>query len=154
MMRCFNSARFRSTLVLGAVLALGACDEDPVASDQDHSEPAQVEISIGDVVLARAFVGSSTGFIGAQVNQETADLNVVFLDDEAALVVPGSDEYLEVVVADESIAVWESDTIGGFTGRISGLSVGETTAVFRLMHGAPGTGHADFASHPVNIIIN
>jgi hypothetical protein len=153
-MRLARSSRIAPLATLAAVLILGGCDDDPVGTDQDHSEPVQVEIALGDVVIARAFVGTSTGFIGAQVNQETADLDVTFLDEENALVVPGSDEYLEVVVADGSVAVWESNTAGGFSGRIGGLSVGQTTAVFRFMHGAPGSGHADFESHPVNIIIN
>lgn len=141
-------------LGLLGLLAVAGCDDDDNPVVEDHSEPAVVEIALGDVVIARAFSGSATGFIGAQVDVSTAVLTFTFLDDESALVVPGADEYLEVVIADESIATFEATTAGAFEGRFLGRAVGETTAEIRFMHGSPGSGHPDFVSHPVNIIIN
>jgi hypothetical protein len=138
--------------LLGALTFVG-CDDDPIL-EEDHSAPAVVEISLGDVVVARAFAGSSTGFVGAQLDQETAVLTFTFLDDESALVVPGDDEYLEVIISDEGVATFEPTAPGGFEGRFRGRAIGETTAEIRFMHGSLGSGHADFVSHPVNIIIN
>jgi hypothetical protein len=140
-------------LGLFGALTFAACDDDPLL-EEDHSEPAVVEIALGDVVLARAFSGSSTGFVGDQLDQETALLTFTFLDDENALVVPEGDEYLEVVIADEGIATFEPTAPGVFEGRFRGRAIGETTGEIRFMHGSPGSGHADFMSHPVNIIIN
>ena len=59
-------------------------------------------------------------------------------------------EVVEVDVEDESIAEFEQDTPGEFGGHLHGVAVGETDVVFKLMHGAVGSGHADFVTAAVH----
>jgi len=68
--------------------------------------------------------------------------NVVAFDD---------DFYLEVEIDDESIAEFEQDEPGEFGGHVHGISEGVANAVFKLMHGAVGSGHADFETASVHI---
>ena len=43
------------------------------------------------------------------------------------------------------------DDPGGFAFHFLGGAAGETGFVFRLMHGALGSGHADFSTEPLRV---
>ena len=61
------------------------------------------------------------------------------------------DVYLEVEITNDSIAEFEQHTPGEFDGRLHRHAEGETEAVFMLMHGDVGTGHADFVTAPLYV---
>ena len=77
-------------------------------------------------------------------------MDIRMVDHDGVQVELESDHYLEVDVEDESIAEFEQDTPGEFGGHLHGVAVGETDVVFKLMHGAVGSGHADFVTAAVH----
>ena len=77
-------------------------------------------------------------------------MDIRMVDHDGVQVELESDHYLEVDVEDESIAEFEQDTPGEFGGHLHGVAVGETDVVFKLMHGAVGSGHADFITAAVH----
>ena len=54
----------------------------------------------------------------------------------------------------DSIATFIQDDPGGFAIHIRGVAAGETGLVFRLMHGAVGSGHADFETEPYEVHVH
>jgi hypothetical protein len=56
-----------------------------------------------------------------------------------------------VEIDNETIAEFEQDTPGEFGGHLHGVAAGETDAVFSLMHGTVGSGHADFVTTAVHV---
>lgn len=138
--------------VAGA-LALGACS-DPAGLE--HTEPEGVELELNGMVIASydGATGSWTGEMAVDEGQETAHIDVHFLDEDGDRITPDSDNYLEVEVDDETIAEFEQDTPGEFGGHLHGIAAGTTEVVFRFMHGAVGSGHADFVTQPVVARVN
>ncbi len=147
----FTLSRAGLALALIAALGVGACD-DPVGEDHDHAEPTTVVILLGGQEIASATVTSATGEIHVAPGTETAHLTVEYRDEDGNEVhVDDGDFYLEVDIADESIADFEQDTPGEFGGHVHGLAEGETTATFKLMHGTVGSGHADFVPAGITV---
>lgn len=138
---------------LAGTLALGACGDDPTGPD-DHAEPEGVVLRLNNQVLASYDGSTWSGEVVLTVGQETAHISVQFVDDHGDPLETDEDEYLDVVMGNTAIADFEQDTPGEFGGRLHGKSVGQTTAVFRLMHGAVGSGHADFATAPLTVRVN
>ena len=93
---------------------------------------------------------SWTGELDVEVGEETAHMDVQFVDHDGDQVTLDSDFYLEVEVENEAIAEFEQDTPGEFGGHLHGVSEGETDVVFKLMHGTVGSGHADFVTTGVH----
>lgn len=140
-------------LALAGAATLAACEDDPM-EPEEHGEPAAVRLMLNGAEIARAAgtnVGTSTGHIHVHPGEETAHITVEFLDEDEDVITFDSDFYLEVAVTDESIAEFEQDTPGEFGGHAHGVAEGETTMVFRLMHGAVGSGHSDFDSAPIEV---
>lgn len=144
-------------LALVAAAAVAACGDDPVAVD-DHAEPEGVVLELNGATIAEydGDTQSWTGEMEVDVGMETAHISVIFVDHDGNDINPDPAElYLEVVVADESIAEFEQDTPGEFGGHLHGNQVGVTDVTFRLMHGAVGTGHPDFETvNPVHAHVN
>lgn len=135
------------TLPLLGALALGACSDDPVAVDDDHAEPAGVVITMSGQTMATYDAATGwSGELGVVAGAETPHLDVTFVDEDGDAIPLDADTYLEVEIGDVNIAGWEQDTPGEFGGHLQGVSQGTTTAVFRLMHGSVGSGHADFVT--------
>jgi hypothetical protein len=139
--------RYRNStlaVVLAGAVALGACSDDPVGLD-DHADPSGVELELNGVVIASYQAGAGwTGELEVMEGAETAHIEVRFVDEDGDPIVLDEDTYLEVVIGDEAVAEFEQDTPGEFGGHLHGVAAGDTYAVFRLMHGAVGTGHPDF----------
>ena len=126
------------------LLAVAACAEDPTDVHVDEAIE-RVELVTGGATVAswdRA-AGTWTGALDVGVGLETALVQVVFLDHDGEPIVFDLEHYLEVTVADESVAVFEQESAGGFAGRLHGVQAGSTTITFTLMHGVFPTGHLD-----------
>ena len=133
-------------------LSLVACS-DSTAHEEDHGEEVEgVQIWLSGAMIASydGDAGSWTGELEVDVGTETAHMDVRFVDHDGDEVPLDSDMYMEVDVEDESIAEFEQDTPGEFGGHLHGVAVGETDVVFKLMHGAVGSGHADFVTAAVH----
>jgi len=143
--------RWRPILI--AVL-LAACGDDSTGiDDDDHGDEVEgVQLVLNGQTIA-SYDGDSgawTGELEVMVGEETAHIDVRFVDHDGDAIELDEDFYLEVVVEDEGIAEFEQDTPGEFGGHLHGIAVGETDVVFQLMHGSVGSGHADFVTAPVH----
>lgn len=136
---------FRSgAFALAAAVAFGACSDDPVGLEE-HADPTGVELELNGVVIASYQAGAGwTGELEVMEGQETAHIDVRFVDADGDPIVLDDDVYLEVAIGDGTVAEFEQDTPGEFGGHLHGVAAGDTYAVFRLMHGAVGSGHPDF----------
>lgn len=144
-------------LTLAGAVGLGACSDDPVGLDDDHEEDVEgLELVLNGQVIA-SYDGDDrtwTGELDVAEGEETAHITVRFVDHDGNEVAPEDDTYLEVDITDETIAEFEQDTPGEFGGHVHGIAAGETEAVFKLMHGEVGSGHADFETTAVHIHVN
>ena len=146
--------RSKFAIVLLSAAVLAACD-DPMMVEE-HGDPVSVELVLSGAVIA-SYDGATmtwTGEMDVDVGTETAHIAVRFLDEDGDPITFDADFYLEVDVEDESIAEFEQDTPGEFGGHLHGVAVGETDVSFSLMHGAVGSGHADFTTQPVHAHVN
>lgn len=142
-------------LPLAGALALGACGDDPVGVEEEHTEPHGLSVTMsGQPVASYDMDTGWTGDMQVAAGEETAHLEVTFLDEDGDPLTPEDDEYLEVVIGDVNVAGWEQDSPGEFGGHLMGVAPGQTDAVFRLMHGAVGVGHADFVTSGVVVQVN
>jgi hypothetical protein len=143
-------------LAIAGAVGLGACSDDPVGLD-DHEEDVEgVELVLNGAVIA-SYDGESrtwTGEMDVNEGEETAHVTVRFVDHDGDAITLDDDTYLEVDIEDETIAGFEQDTPGEFGGHVVGILAGETEAIFKLMHGAVGSGHADFETTAVHIHVN
>jgi|GEM_PF-573346 hypothetical protein len=142
-------------MLLVVPMALLACD-DATGIDDDHDDHGEevegVEIILSGTVIA-SYDGDTqswTGELEVDEGEETAHMQVRFVDHDGDPVVLDSDNYLEVEVENEAIAEFEQDTPGEFGGHLHGVSEGETDVIFKLMHGTVGSGHADFVTTGVH----
>ena len=136
-------------------LAVAACAEDPTDVHVDAAIEG-VELVMGGATIAswdRA-AGTWTGTLNVGVGQETALVQVVFLDHDGEEIVFDLEHYLEVTVADESVAAFEQASPGGFAGRLRGAQAGSTTVTFMLMHGVFPTGHLDEPTSPLAVTVS
>jgi len=143
-----------ATLLLALFVA--ACGDDPAGmDDDDHAEADGVELVLNGQTVA-SYDGDDqewTGGLSVPVGEETAHIDVRFVDHDGDRIPADDDLYLDVVVEDEDIAEFEQDTPGEFGGHLHGLAEGETELKFRLMHGAVGSGHADFETTPLTATV-
>lgn len=145
---------FGIVTVFVAVAYAAACSDDPVAPDEDeHAEPEGVQLIMDGQTIA-SYDGDAqswTGELDAELGETTSTIEVRFVDHDGDAIHIDDDLYLEVAVDDQSIATFDLTTPGGFMGRVTGVAEGETSVVFRLMHGEVGSGHADFETTGVHI---
>ena len=151
--------RTTPALLFAGTIVLAACGQDSATEpdhDHDHAEEVEgVQLIMGVQTIARydGDHGTWTGELVVAPGQEPDFIEVRFTDHSGAAVMLHDDVYLEVEIADESIAGFEQHTPGAFDGHLHGHAEGETEAVFMLMHGAVGAGHADFVTEelPVHV---
>ena len=143
-------------LLTAGILALSAC-ESATEPDDDHAEEVEgvVLVLSGQTVASYdGDAGSWTGELDVEPGEETAHIDVRFVDHDGDEVQLDADYYLEVDVEDESIAEFEQDTPGEFGGHLHGVAEGDTDITFSLMHGTVGSGHADFVTEPLHIHVH
>ena len=152
-MKKFNCRKAVLALSMSAAVGLVACGDDPVSVEEEHGDGVEgVQLWLSGAMIA-SYDGDTqawTGELEVDVGQETAHIDVRFVDHDGTEVEMDSDYYHEVDVEDEAIAEFEQDTPGEFGGHLHGVSEGETDVVFKLMHGAVGSGHADFVTTAVH----
>lgn len=138
-------------VVAGLALVLAAC-ESATEPEEEHYEPEGLELVMSGRVIA-SYDGDTqswTGELEVDEGEETPHITVRFVDHDGDPIPLGDDTYLDVDIEDESIAEWEQDSPGEFGGHLHGHMEGETDVTFMLMHGAVGSGHADFVTTPVH----
>lgn len=132
-------------------LVLAAC-ESSTEVEEEHYEPEGLELVMGGLVIA-SYDGETqrwTGELEVDAGEETPHIAARFVDHDGDPIPLEDDTYLEVDIEDESIAEFEQNTPGEFGGHLHGIMAGETDVTFMLMHGAVGSGHADFVTTPVH----
>lgn len=152
--RSYRTSLF--TLAIAGAVGLGACSDDPVGLDDHEDDVEGVELELNGAVIA-SFDGESrtwTGELEVAEGEETAHITVRFINPDGNAISLDDDMYLEVDIEDETIAEFEQDTPGEFGGHLHGILAGETDVVFKLMHGAVGSGHADFETTAVRVHVN
>ncbi len=149
----FRNPQFLSLGLAVAVAVFAACGDDPVKVEDMHAEPEGAVLVIDSRTVA-SYDGDArtwTGQLEVGVGEESPAITVRFVDEDGDPVPIDDDLYLDVVVSDEQIADFHADDPGGFTGHLDGITEGQTSAAFRLMHGAVGSGHPDFETTPVPV---
>ena len=149
-----KKVRFGGRLLAALLLpfVVVACS-DTTGLEENHGEEIEgVQIWLSGAMIASydGDTGSWTGELEVHEGEETAHMDIRMVDHDGVEVELEADHYLEVDVEDESIAEFEQDTPGEFGGHLHGVAVGETDVVFKLMHGAVGSGHADFITAAVH----
>lgn len=149
-----KKVRFGGRLLAALLLpfVVVACG-DTTGLEENHGEEIEgVQIWLSGAMIASydGDTGSWTGELEVHEGEETAHMDIRMVDHDGVEVELEADHYLEVDVEDESIAEFEQDTPGEFGGHLHGVAVGETDVVFKLMHGAVGSGHADFVTAAVH----
>lgn len=152
--------RLPIALLTAGFLVLSACGDSTTEPEDDHEDHAgEVEgvllsLSGQTVAAYNGDTGQWAGELEVEPGEETAHIEVVFVDHNAQAVALDDDFYLEVEVEDESIAEFEQDTPGEFGGHLHGVAEGDTDVTFSLMHGAVGSGHADFVTAPLHVHVH
>ena len=158
-MRQFMRKLPLALLTVGLVVA--ACDSSTTEPDDDHDDDHAEEVEGVTLTLSGQTIASYDGDAGAwtgelevEPGEETAHISVQFVDHDGHAVTLDDDYYLLVEVEDESVAEWEQDTPGEFGGHLHGVAEGDTDVTFSLMHGAVGSGHADFVTAPLHVHVH
>jgi hypothetical protein len=146
-----------TALLVSSLFVLSACDDDPVGAEDDHSEPVGMVVSLGGVDIVTVNGSTVTGTLTVSAGQETAHIDIDFLDENGNRFAPDeADEWLRVTIADPATATWEQDEPGEFGGHLQGRAAGATVARFDIMHGAlnSASAHADYTSPDIPVVIN
>ena len=154
--------RLPLALLTAGLLVFSACDSSTTEPDDDHDDDDHAEevegvtltLSGQTVASYDGDAGTWTGELEVEPDEETAHIDVQFVDHDGHAVSLGSDHYLRVDVEDESVAEFEQDTPGEFGGHLHGVAEGDTELTFSLMHGAVGSGHADFITAPLHVHVH
>jgi len=149
------------TSIFVLVLAVGfaACDDNPVADDNDNDdEHAEVEGLLMEVNGAEVFrvlegevsCAQSPCGVSVAAGDETPLISVEFLDHDGDHIHGedlGDDFSLGFEIEDESIAEFEQHAEDGkWNFHIHGEQSGETKMQLQLLH----VGHADFTTPPLS----
>lgn len=144
-----------SILALAALVAVGACDDDPVGHHDEHQEPVGLIIASGGTDVVTVDGTTVTGGLSLTVDGDTT-VEVQFVDEDGQRFIPdGADEWLRVEIGDAAVAEWSQTTPGSFSGQLTGLEAGSTAAVFELMHGPlnAASAHADYTSPSIPVVV-
>ena len=146
------------SLIAGSLL-LSACGDSTTEPEpeEDHAESVvgvQLVSSARTIATYDGPTGTWSDEFEAEVGETSGHIDVLFVDADGNAVELGDDYYLEVESEDESIATFIQDDPGGFAIHIQGVAEGETGLEFRLMHGALGSGHADFITEPLEVHVH
>ena len=155
----FRAPRLGLSLVLGSLL-LSACGDSGTTTEPEPTYHAEDVEGVQLVMSARTIAtydgpaGTWNDSFEIDAGELSGHIDVRFVDGSGNAVQFGDDFYLEVVSEDPSIVSYFQDVPGGFGFHIEGVAAGEAGLVFRLMHGAIGTGHPDFITEPFEVHVH
>ena len=154
----FRAPRWGLSLLAGSLL-LSACGDsttepEPPEYHADDVEGVQLVLSARTIATYDGPAGTWSDSFEIDAGELSGHIDVRFVDANGNAVQLGDDFYLEVESEDPSIASFIQDDPGGFAIHIQGVADGETGLVFRLMHGAIGSGHADFITAPFDVHVH
>ena len=151
----FRAPRLGLSLVLGSLLLSACGDSTPTEPEPEYHaddvESVQLVSSARTIATYDGPSGTWNDSFEIDAGELSGHIDVRFVDANGDAVQLGDDFYLEVVSDDPSIVSYFQDVPGGFAFHIEGVAAGEAGLVFRLMHGAIGTGHADFITEPFRV---
>lgn len=127
--------RSRSTLKLFAVL-LGtavACNDE--LTGPAAREPAGLTVTLYDATIIRVRDGVVQGGFHTHLFEYSGQFIVALQNTRGKDIALTSDDHLDVVIADESIATFEPASAGAFEGTVVTAKEGITSIVFRVMRG-------------------
>ena len=155
----FRAPRWGLSLVAGSLLLSACGDGESVTEPEptyhaDDVEGVQLVASARTIATYDGPSGTWNDSFEIDAGELSGHIDVRFVDGSGNAVPLGDDFYLEVVPENPSIATYFQDDPGGFGIHIEGVSAGEAGLVFRLMHGAIGTGHADFITEPFEVHVH
>ena len=155
----FRAPRWGLSLVAGSLLLSACGDGESVMEPEptyhaDDVEGVQLVASARTIATYDGPSGTWNDSFEIDAGELSGHIDVRFVDGSGNAVPLGDDFYLEVVPENPSIATYFQDDPGGFGIHIEGVSAGEAGLVFRLMHGAIGTGHADFITEPFEVHVH
>lgn len=136
-----------------AVLVVG-CSDSPFNLDWDRTYPEGLIIREDGVVrITVDDDGKVAGALEVRTGGQTGKLDVVFLNEKGAAIVPADDEYLEVTLAFSDLATFEQGTPGEFSGRLRGVKAGRTDVIFKYKQGSVGSGKGIWNSPAIELTI-
>ena len=155
----FRAPRLGLSLVAGSLLLSACGDGESVTEPEptyhaDDVEGVQLVASARTIATYDGPSGTWNDSFEIDAGELSGHIDVRFVDGSGNAVPLGDDFYLEVVPENPSIATYFQDDPGGFGFHIEGVAAGEAGLVFRLMHGAIGTGHADFITEPFEVHVH
>jgi hypothetical protein len=134
---------------------VGGCTDSGFNLDWDHTYPEGLSVREDGVVRVRVDQdGQVSGSFSVAVGRQGGYLDVVFLDEKGAAIVPADDEYLDVTVTYSDLATFQQNTPGAFAGRFRGLKAGETTVYFKFKQGAVGQGKGHWTSPAITLRVS
>lgn len=138
---------------LSVLTVLSACS-DSTGPDDDHHEPAGLRATIaGAVTVTINAARQVTGTFTVGVEQSTAPISVVFIDEEGDPIEVDDEEYLEVDIDGAATVSATQNPGGAFTFTLNGLAAGTTTLRLSLMHGTFPAGHPDYVSPNITVVV-
>lgn len=147
------SGRTAGALILSALLAVGACDDDD-PTGPGNLDVATLAVEAGAETLVEIVGQTATGSLEVDAGNETPALDVVaYDDDDEAMDLTGY--ALVVEVDDEDVAIFEADATEAFRGVLEGVAAGETTLVIKIVKviaGGPGT--VVYTSPEIDVTVN
>lgn len=133
------------------VVTMAGCENSPLQTDDDHPEVNGFTIVRNGQILVRV-TGAAAPQGQVQVPAGgSVGVAVVVFDFDGETVLLDADEYIEVDVANESVAGFEHSSPRASSGTFRGLEAGTTSFVVRLRHGDPA--HTDFLSPSIPLIV-
>ena len=143
-----------AAVLFSAVLFFVGCDGNPVDAHDDHAEIEGVSLVASGATLVSVQEAIVSGTITVAAGSETALIQARWLDhdgDEVHEEDLDAAYTLQVTTADEAVAEIEQHASDGrFRFHVAGVSAGSTTITVKLVH----SGHADFLTPPIPVIVN
>ena len=134
----FNLLTFLTVIVLTAACSTGG----------GHFDANGVVLTIDGEEVARQEISTVTYTTGNSIDIEMGQSVIVavqFLDDDMQLITPDDpDEFLQIVIANDSIVRLIGENRDAYTVTLEGAASGQTNIQFEVWHGD----HADYTSQP------
>jgi len=147
----FTAAPGRTAALALALLVAAGCESSPLETDDDHPEVNGLTIVRDGQILARATgAAQPQGQISVPVG-DSLGVAVVVFDFDGETVLLAADEFVEIQVAEESVATFAPSSPRAGSGTFHGHAVGQTSFVIRLRHGDPA--HTDFLSPAIPLVV-